>query len=189
MKFNLKLFRKWCRLIHRDLSFFFAGMLLIYALSGLVMNHRDSINPHFSLTTHQYQLKESIPSQKEIDKNYVLHLLERHDEQLNYTKHYFPKQGIMKVFLKGGSNYTFDLNTRNVVYESVKRRPIIGAMTKLHYNPGKWWTVFADVFAVAILVITFSGIFIVRGNKGLWGRGGIELAIGLLIPLSFLLFF
>ena len=47
--------RKWSRLIHRDLSFFFAGMVLIYAISGIVMNHRDTINPvsytHLTLPT------------------------------------------------------------------------------------------------------------------------------------------
>ena len=43
--------RKWSRLIHRDLSFFFAGMVLIYVISGIVMNHRDTINPNFSGNT------------------------------------------------------------------------------------------------------------------------------------------
>ena len=33
--------RRWSRNVHRELSFFFSGMLLIYAVSGLVMNHRD----------------------------------------------------------------------------------------------------------------------------------------------------
>ena len=27
-----------------------------------------------------------------------------------------------------------------------------------------------------------------KGKKGLWGRGGIELAIGILIPLLFIFF-
>ena len=35
--------RKWSRLIHRDLSFFFAGMVLIYAISGIVMNHQEAL--------------------------------------------------------------------------------------------------------------------------------------------------
>lgn len=37
--------RRWSRNVHRELSFFFSGMLLIYAVSGLVMNHRDDVNP------------------------------------------------------------------------------------------------------------------------------------------------
>ncbi|HAC20873.1 MAG TPA: peptidase, partial [Porphyromonadaceae bacterium] len=46
--------------------------------------------------------------------------------------------------------------------------------------------IFSDVFATALMIIAISGLFIVRGNKGLWGRGGIELAIGILIPLLFI---
>ena len=32
--------RKWSRLLHRDLSFFFAGILMIYAISGFMLNHK-----------------------------------------------------------------------------------------------------------------------------------------------------
>ena len=31
MKFNSNTLRRWCRLVHRDLSYLFAGMVLIYA--------------------------------------------------------------------------------------------------------------------------------------------------------------
>ncbi|NLZ94386.1 MAG: peptidase, partial [Bacteroidales bacterium] len=32
--------RKWSRIIHRDLSFFFSGVIIIYAISGFVLNHK-----------------------------------------------------------------------------------------------------------------------------------------------------
>ena len=54
----------------------------------------------------------------------------------------------MKVFLKGGSNLLVNVKTGEAVYESVTRRPLIGAMSRLHYNPGQWWTYFADIFAI-----------------------------------------
>jgi hypothetical protein len=63
---------------------------------------------------------------------------------------------------------------------------LISALTKLHYNPGRWWTHFADVFAVGLIIITVTGMVMLKGPKGLWGRGGIELAAGILIPLLFL---
>ena len=123
--------RKWSRLIHRDLSFFFAGMVLIYAISGIVM----------------------------------------------------------KVFLKGGSNLQVNVRTGEAVYESVTRRPLIGAMARLHYNPGQWWTYFADIFAVGLIIITLSGVIMLKGSKGIIGRGGIEMIVGIVIPILFLLFF
>ena len=95
----------------------------------------------------------------------------------------------MKVFLKGGSNLLVDVKTGEAVYESVTHRPLIGAMSRLHYNPGQWWTYFADIFAIALIIITLSGIIMLKGNKGIIGRGGIELIVGILIPILFLFFF
>lgn len=92
----------------------------------------------------------------------------------------------MKVFLKGGSSLVVELSTRHAVYEKLTRRPLLSALTKLHYNPGSWWTHFADLFAAGLIIITVSGIIMIKGPKGLWGRGGIELAAGIIIPLLFL---
>ena len=176
MKFSSSSFRKWSRVIHRDLSFFFSGMVLIYAISGIVMNPRDSINPNFTVKA-------------QINKKTVLSLLEPLGEAGNYTKHYFPREEVMKVFLKGGSSLQVNIQTGAAVYESVKKRPILGGMTRLHYNPGQWWTHFADIFAVALIVITLSGMFMLKGKNGIIGRGGIELLAGILVPLLFLFCF
>ena len=189
MKFRSSVFRKWSRVIHRDLSFFFSGMVLIYAISGIVMNHRDTINPHFSIERKEYKIGEQLPGKEQMTKAKVMELLEPLGEAANYTKFYFPKPDVMKVFLKGGSNLYVNTQTGDVVYESVTRRPLIGSMARLHYNPGKWWTYFADVFAAGLIVITLSGIIMLKGSKGLVGRGGIELVAGILVPLIFLVFF
>lgn len=181
--------RKWSRIIHRDLSFFFAGMVLIYAISGIVMNHRDTINPNFSITRKEYKITENLPDKTGMNKEKVLTLLEPLEETGNYTKHYFPQTDVMKVFLKGGSNLLVNVKTGEAVYESVTRRPLIGAMSRLHYNPGQWWTYFADIFAIGLIIITLSGVIMLKGNKGIIGRGGIELIVGILIPLLFLFFF
>ena len=186
MKFSSSSFRKWSRVIHRDLSFFFSGMVLIYAISGIVMNHRDSINPNFTVKQQEYVLSEPLPAKAQINKKTVLSLLEPLGEAGNYTKHYFPREEVMKVFLKGGSSLQVNIQTGAAVYESVKKRPILGGMTRLHYNPGQWWTHFADIFAVALIVITLSGMFMLKGKNGIIGRGGIELLAGILVPLLFL---
>ena len=92
----------------------------------------------------------------------------------------------MKVFLKGGSNVMIDLAGHHVVYEKLTRRPLLSTLTKLHYNPGSWWTHFSDLFAGGLILITLTGLIMLKGPKGLWGRGGIELAAGILFPLLFL---
>lgn len=178
--------RKWSRTIHRDLSFFFSGMILIYAISGLVMNHRNTFNPNYSVEVKKFALEQQLPAKEAVKKEHVMQILETIDEEKNYTKHYFPQENQMKVFLKGGSNVFVDLDSRQVVYEKLTRRPVIGALTKLHYNPGRWWTHFSDIFAVSLILITLTGIIMNKGSKGLWGRGGIELILGIAVPLLFI---
>lgn len=187
MKFNkfAQSVRRGSRFLHRELSFFFSGMVLIYAISGIVMNHRGSINPNYSVERKEY-LAEALPKQETVKKDDVLKLLAPLGEEKNYTKHYFPQPGVMKVFLKGGSSLVVELSTRKAVYEKLTRRPILSALTKLHYNPGRWWTHFADLFAAGLIVITVTGLIMLKGPKGLWGRGGIELLLGIAIPLLFL---
>lgn len=186
MRFSSNTFRKWCRLLHRDLSFLFAGMVFIYAISGLYMNHRDVINPHYSVSVVEQQLV-GLPTQAEMDREAVEKIMADMAISEQYTKHYFPQEGTLKVFLKGGSSLVVSLDDGHAVYESLRRRPLVGQMTRLHYNPGKWWTWFADIFAVALIVITLTGLFMLNGKKGLRGRGGVELLIGIAIPILLLL--
>ena len=187
MKLSSKKVRLWCRNIHRDLSFFFSGMILIYAISGFVMNHRDSINPHYTVTRTQYAVS-SLPLQAAFNKQAVIELMKQIDVEENYIKHYFPTQNHLKVFLKGGSSLEADLATGKVCYESLKRKPIISTMTTLHYNPGKWWTWFADIFAISLIIITLTGVIMLKGKNGLWGRGGMEILLGIAVPLILLFF-
>ena len=104
-----------------------------------------------------------------------------------YVKHYRPDAATLKVFLQGGSSLTVDLARGDALYERLTRRYVWSALTRLHYNPGRWWTLFADAFAGGLILITLTGLLLVKGPRGLRGRGGIELAAGILVPLLFLL--
>lgn len=179
--------RKWLRIIHRDLSFFFSGVILIYAVSGIMLNHRRSINPNYSVKLQEIQAEGVFPMhQSDVSKADVLKMLAPIKEEGNYTKHYFPEAEKLKVFLRGGSSLEVDTRTGNARYEALKKRPIISQFNRLHYNPGRWWTVFSDFFAVSLIVITLTGIFMNKGKKGVWGRGGIELLAGIIVPILFM---
>lgn len=180
--------RKWSRAIHRDLSFFFAGIIVIYAISGIALNHKRDFNPNFSISRQEIKLDASFPMAPNIDKSAVDLLLVQIDEQSAYAKHYYYAEQKMKVFLKGGSSLDVDMNTGVAIYEKLQKRPFLNAFNKLHLNPSRWWTWFSDIFAVALLIITITGMIILKGPKGFIGRGGIEFAIGLMIPILFLLF-
>ena len=69
-------FRKWSRIIHRDVSYLFAGMILIYALSGILMNHRGDLNPHYSVSRQELRVEADLSDKTKVDKPLVLSLLE-----------------------------------------------------------------------------------------------------------------
>ena len=180
--------RKWSRGIHRDLSFLFSGIILVYAISGFCLNHKGDFNSDYKVTNTDLQLKGAFPQQEKVDKAFVLQLLDQIGQENNYTKHYYPQPSLMKVFLKGGSSLMVDMQNGEAHFEHLQKRPLLSALNRLHYNPSKWWTWFSDIFAASLLIITLTGLIMVKGPKGLWGRGGIEFLIGIAIPLFFLFF-
>lgn len=187
-KFSGRL-RRYSRRIHRDLSFFFTGVIVVYAVSGIAMNHKSTFNSEYSVRRHSVQVS-NVPAQEQIDPEWVKeHLLRPWGEEKGYTKHYFPRPGVLKVFIKGGSSIVLNIQTGKGEYEALKRRPLLSSVNKLHYNPGKWWTTFSDVFAVSLILIALTGCLMLKGKYGIWGWGGIELLAGLLFPLAFLFFF
>lgn len=184
MKFK---WRKWNRAIHRDLGYIFFAMTLIYALSGIAINHLNDWNPNYVISVRDVQT--SISSNPElIDKKAVIEMLKQLGEDDNYKKYYFPDRNQLKVFLDDG-NIMIDLESGRGVIEKIKRRPIFHAVNFLHYNPGKWWALFSDIFAGALIILAITGLFVLRGKNGITRRGAILTSLGIIIPILYLIFF
>jgi len=178
--------QKWNKAIHRDFGYFFFGMTLIYAISGIALNHLDDWNPKYIVTTQEIQTRGL---SKDIDKAAVLDLLDKYGEKEHYKKHYFPSRGnFLKVFIKGGT-VTVDLKTGKGIIEKTHRRPLFSEMDYLHYNPIKYWTWFADIYAGALIVMAVGGIFIPRGKASLTHRGLWLVIAGIIIPVVYLLLY
>ncbi len=182
---NMELkWRKWNRAIHRDLGYFFFAMTIIYALSGIAINHVKDWNPNFIVTTDEFTVDISQPLTKERIKE----LLDEHDVNSSYRNHYKPSETELKVFLKDGS-LSIDLTDGYAWLELSKKRPIFKPMNYLHYNPHIYWTWFSDIFCISLMILAISGLFIARGKKGITRRGAWLTALGILIPVIFLILF
>jgi|APSaa5957512622_1039677.scaffolds.fasta_scaffold00213_19 uncharacterized protein len=179
--------RKWNRIIHRDLGYFFFGMTIIYAVSGIAINHIDDWNPNFSV--EYQQIAVDLPQEKsQITEEAVLNMLEIFGEKENYKKHFFPNSSRMKIFLKGG-NIDIDLSSGSGLIEKKDKRQFLHQVNYLHYNPINWWTIFSDMYVIGLFLLAVSGLFIIRGKKGITGRGAWLTAIGIGIPIIYLIIF
>lgn len=173
--------RKWFRIIHRDFGYLFFGVTLVYAISGIAINHLDTWNPNYIITTGNFETRLEAGASKAD----VLEMLKEQDEEENYKNHYFPDEDNLRIFLKNGNIYV-NLNTGYASMEKIRRRPVFREMNYLHYNPVKWWTWFSYLFAAALIVLAITGLFLVRGKKGITGRGAWLTVLGIIIPLLFL---
>ena len=120
--------RKWNKAVHRDFGYLFFGMVLIYAISGIAINHIDDWNPNYVVVSKDIQIEPigSNPSKAEVKK-----LLESIGEVDNYKSHYFPNDEVVKIFLKNGTVY-INLISGNGLIEKVNRRPLFREVNYLH---------------------------------------------------------
>ncbi|MFP4619680.1 MAG: PepSY-associated TM helix domain-containing protein [Bacteroidales bacterium] len=177
--------RKINRILHRDLGYFFFGMTIIYALSGIALNHLDDWNPSYVITQKNITL-ESIPEKREkIDRAYALSIAEKFNEKENFKNYYFPEPNQLKIFIENGS-IEVNLENREGKIEKSERRPVFYQVNYLHYAPGKWWIYFSDIYAVALIILAITGLFILRGKQGIKGRGAWLTTAGILVPIIFL---
>ncbi len=184
----MKILRKWSRILHRDIGFFFIGATIIYGLSGIALNHLNDWNPNYSVQLDDFNTELNLKKSGDLEEN-ILKLLDDIDNRDNYKKHYFPEKKYLKIFLKGGSSVIVNTETGDGQAEYLRKRAIFYDVNYLHYNPHKWWMWFSDIFAGALIFLAITSVFMVRGKKGALGRGGIYIALGIIIPVLFLIFF
>jgi len=184
----MKQLRKWSRILHRDIGYFFIGTTLIYGLSGIALNHMSDWNPNYSVEIKDFNTAINLDKSDAVKEN-ILKLLDEVDNRENYKKHYYRNNNQLKIFLKGGSSIMVNVNNGKGFAEYLRKRPVFYEVNYLHYNPNRIWMWFSDIFAGALILFAISSFFMVKGKKGITGRGGIYAVLGILIPILFLIFY
>ena len=180
--------RKLNRDLHRDLGYIFFALTVIYGLSGIALNHIDDWNPNYIIRNQEISTNVSNFDFQKINRKKVIGLLKEIAPSEKYRNHYFPEEGVLKIFIKDGS-IKIDTQTGVGVIETIKRRPLLHMANYLHYNPRKWWTAVSDTFAIALILLAFTGLFVLKGKNGITGRGAWLTSLGIIVPLIFLLMY
>lgn len=179
--------RKLNNLLHRDIGYFFVGMTLIYAISGIALNHMHHWNPNYIIKNENITIKKELLF-PDADKSQAKNILKEIGEEKGYKFHYYPNETNIIIFIKGGS---LKINTETGIgkIEMIKPRPVFKELNFLHYNPGGAWLWFSDIFSFSLIVLAITGMFVLRGKKGLKGRGKWFVSAGVLLPILFLIFY
>ncbi|MDR2130122.1 MAG: PepSY-associated TM helix domain-containing protein [Odoribacteraceae bacterium] len=172
--------RRVLRVVHRDLGFLMVGVCLVYALSGIFLNHMNGKDPAYRLLETRLQLDPGLSREE---------LAVRWDDHggLPVLKRVLPvDEGRERLLLDGGTGI-YDRATGRIDYEKYERNHFIYWINKLHYNRVKGWAIMADFFAASLIFFAVSGLWIVKGRKGLAGRGKWLLLAGTCIPIIYIL--
>ncbi len=172
------------RITHRDIGYLIAGLTIIYAISGIALNHKHDWNPNYVIESRSF--RTDIPvSRESFNDEIALRILKSINSESRYKTFYFPTGNKATIFVDGGYVLLNSLTGEGTI-ERISKRPLFFQINFLHYNPGRWWKYFSDVYCIALILVTITGLFLVKGRNGITKRGAILTIIGIILPLLFL---
>lgn len=173
--------RPLLRALHRDMGYVVVGLTVIYAVSGLAVNHIADWDPNLTHYDASHELGALQGDADAIAAN-VRGKLGIKDEPREV---YAAAPDDIEVLF---DRRTLHINpmTGHVADEGQKPRFFLRLANWLHLNRGKpAWRYIADAYAAVLLLLSVSGMFMIRGPKGLLGRGAVLVAAGIAIPVLY----
>jgi hypothetical protein len=176
--------RALLRSLHRDAGYLAVGLTVVYALSGLAVNHVADRDPSYENVERTHQLTGPLMGSDEAIAARVLRDLAIAD----------PARDVYRS-ADDALDITLDKRTLHVtpssgliIDQGQSPRFFLRAANYLHLNRGKKaWTYVADTYAVGLLLLALSGMFMIKGPKGILGRGLVLVTLGAAVPILYVL--
>ena len=170
---------------HRDLGYFYVGLIIAFAFSGIFLNHRQAWHPS-KYTSEVKSISTQMPaSEEEITKEFVDELNKKLSIN-DVVRRFKVDKGKFEVSFE---KHDLKLDAKSGAGELItyKKVPVLAQMTQLHQDTSKWWIYYSDIFGLAMLVIAITGMFMIPNGLLSFKERGWKLALtGLIFPLIFL---
>lgn len=176
--------KKTFRNLHRDLGYFYVGLIISFAASGLLMNHRDYWHPE-KYTTNTKVINVTLPAEDKITEKFAEELGKTLGIEDKLRKHNV-KKGALKISFEN-HDVEIDVATGKGEVVTFIKTPIISQTMKLHKSTSNFWIYYSDIFALSLIAIALTGTIMVKGGKFSFKERGWKLALaGIIFPLIFL---
>lgn len=180
--------RQLIRVIHRDVGYFCVGLTVFFCVSGVAVNHIDDWNPSYDITTEDIDVGPLLGTDLNLLQSQLVARLNIDPDDI--AGHYRPQAGVFRLFLPNGGEANVATATGRGTLRRVETRTFIFESNVLHLNHIKGvWTYVSDAFAVMLLLLAITGLFILKGRQGLGGRGKWFTAAGVLLPIGFIVYY
>jgi uncharacterized protein len=176
-----KRWRAWLRAIHRDIGYLAVGFTVIYAVSGIAQNHiEDWGDVSYKATERTVAIApitEAEPTAAAAARVVVAAGL---GEPTSITR----AGDELRLEYPGGEKATAIAGA--VTVQTRTRRAFIGLANWLHTARGKKsWKYIADFYALFLLYLAGSGIFMIKGKLGFKWRGATLIGAGIAVPVLY----
>ncbi len=178
-----KRWRAWLRALHRDLGYLTVGLTIIYAISGLAINHIGQWDPNFT-TVHRELTIAKIPAETPDDVaiKTAASAIGLPDDAIAGAARY----GDEIHFEQPGGTVVVYGDSGLVVEDARQSRFFLRMANWLHEVRGKKaWMYIADAYASILLFLAIGGLFMIKGRLGLRWRGTILVLAGIAIPIVY----
>ena len=174
--------RRWLRAAHRDVGYMLVGLTFVYALSRLAVNHIADWDPNFDAYERTVQLSAEYPAMDDSALAAAALSAAGVDGPPTDT---FGLDDELQV-TTSSAELTVSRASGEVLVRGRSPRLLLRVSNWLHLNRGKRaWTFIADAYAILLLGLAVSGMFMLPGRRGLRGRGAVLVALGVSIPVLY----
>lgn len=175
-----KRWRAWLRAFHRDFGYLAIGFTVIYAISGIAQNH---IEDWGEVSYKTYETSKTItPIADDLSDDAAIAKVAA---LVDFGKPTSTFRAGDELRLEYASGAKVTVIGEQVTIQGRERRAFIGVANWLHTARNKkGWKYVADVYAVLLLYLAISGIFMIKGKLGLKGRGAFLISAGVAVPIA-----
>jgi len=176
--------RRANRAVHRDAGYLVAGLTLLYALSGVAVNHRADWNPSWRIAPETRSFAPlPVTDRETMSAGLVAALGLPGPPMASFRR--APER--IELYYEGWT-VEADVTAGVATVTRPRERSLLRDANYLHLNEPKGaWTWLADAYAALLGTLAVTGLFVLRGRTGLGGRGKWLVVAGLLPALAFLL--
>lgn len=176
-----KRWRAWLRAIHRDVGYLAIGFTIIYAVSGIAMNHIDDWDPSFDATERVVKIA---PVSDDLTDDAAVAVVTK-AAGTGTPSEVLRAGDEVRLGYEDGTQVTAIGDT--VTIQQRSDRIFFRIAVWLHATRGKQaWKYISDVYALLLLYLAISGLFMIKGRLGLKWRGTILVAAGVAVPVLYI---
>ncbi|MCB0491468.1 MAG: PepSY-associated TM helix domain-containing protein [Cyclobacteriaceae bacterium] len=168
---------------HRDIAYFYVGLIIAFAFSGIFLNHRRTLNPRkYTYDTREVSINPI--TKEQVTDSFITNFTSEQNIDDELRRYQATESEVTISYVN--NDVKINMGNGKGTITTYRTIPLLGQMTQLHQDTSNWWIYYSDIFGIGMLIIAFTGMFIEKGKNSFKSRGFKLALVGIIFPLIFL---